>query len=259
MGENMVNLKQRYAFPRVSTRGRYDQRTGLIKKGKPRLMKTMKQDYFLYPKYKIDKIAMGEEVVIFVHGMRNSRWGAIHGARLLRNKLRKLGYKYPVIAFSYDAEVRGAHKLDKPHKPELYQKILGTAFKIAKYNGIYNLTNFIFDLRDKNRNIKIRLVGHSLGCDVISHIQVPVESIHLFASPVEADRVIGISEISGKTTNYFNPNDEVIKEGVGKGVSKMPSCLISDLKTYGGYLKTKRCYAKDHRFKSHIEKLRKFP
>ncbi|KKL75418.1 hypothetical protein LCGC14_2055030, partial [marine sediment metagenome] len=121
------------------------------------------------------------------------------------------------------------------------------------------LTNLILDIKYRNPDIKIRLVGHSLGCDVISHIQVPVESIHLFASPVEADRVIGLSSISGKTTNYYNPKDEVIKEGVEKGISEMPSCLIDNLRTYGRDLETKRCYAKDHRFKSHIEKLRKFP
>ena len=117
-------MKQQYAFPRISTRGHYDLRTGEPLKG---------GSYYLYPKYKFDKINDAKEVVIFVHGMRNSNWGAIHGTRLLRNKLRKLGYKHPVISFSYDAEIRGAH-LEKN-----YHKVLETATTIAINNGCFHL------------------------------------------------------------------------------------------------------------------------
>ena len=67
--------KQSYEFPRVTTRGYYDQNDGTV---------INDNWYNTYPKRKVAKIFEGKEVVIFVHGMRNSRWGAIHGARLLR-------------------------------------------------------------------------------------------------------------------------------------------------------------------------------
>ncbi len=238
-------MKQCYAFPRVTTRGYYNLRTG-----EPRMGHT--SPYFLYPKYKLDKIARGNEIVIFVHGMRNSRWGAIHGARLLRNKLRKLGCKYPVVAFSYDAEVREAHK------PNKYHKVLRAANKIANYNGRYNLNRFIKDLR-RNPNIKIHLVGHSLGCDVISNLTVPLGgTIHLFGSPVETNDVYKLCSLTTKLVNYYNPRDEVIKEGITKGVIKKPSCFYR-IEDKLNDVFTKNCYAKDHRFASYVEKLRKFP
>ena len=242
--EESVKMKQCYAFPRITTRGYYDLNTGEIKKTQP---------YYLYPKSKFDKISRGKEVVIFVHGMRNSRWGAIHGARLLRNKLRKLGYKYPIIAFSYDADVRGAH-LEKN-----YHKVLNTAGRIAYDNGSYNLSRFIQDLRITNPSIKIHLVGHSLGCDVISKIVLPLGgTIHLFGSPVETKDVYKLCSFTTKLVNYYNPRDEVIREGVEKGVIKRPSCLYK-VEDKLNDVSTKNCYAKDHRFASYVEKLRKFP
>jgi len=243
-------LKQRYAFPRVTTRGYYDQRTGEM---------VNKNRYALYPKYKLGRIARGKEVVIFVHGMRNSRWGAIHGARLLRNKLRKLGYKYPVISFSYDAEIREAYKLDKPHELEVDHRVLTTALDIAYSNGEYNLSLFLRDLRATNMHIKIHLVGHSLGCDVISKMNIPLGgTIHLFGSPVELEDMYKLCSLTTKLVNYYNPKDEEIMDGVKKGILSRPSCL-NRFEDRLNDVYSKNCFAKDHRFKSYIEKLRKFP
>jgi len=243
-------LKQRYAIPRVSTRGYFDLRTGELKEGKDMF------GYFLYPKYKFENILQAPEIVIFVHGMRNSRKGSVMGTNTLRRKLRKLGYKYPVIGFTYDADVRGAH-LEKN-----YIKVLRTAYKIAGDNGEH-LSKYIEDLLNKKPSIKIHLVGHSLGCEVILHAifrfnvcskhETHVSSIHLFGSPLECNDL----EISCDTyniINYFNPTDEVIQEGVIKGELKKPSCLVKPTN-----IKSKRCYAKDHAFKSYTEKLRSFP
>lgn len=242
-----MTLKQRYAFPRVTTRGHYDLRTGANKK-------TTYKDYFLYPKYKFDKFDKVDEIVVFVHGMRNTRWGAIHGARLLRNKLRKLGYKHPVIAFSYDAEIREAHK------PESYNKVLNTAFRIAKNNGIYNLTKFINDFKREHPFVKIRLVGHSLGCDVISHINTEVYSIDLFGSPVEEVDLIRFGQ-GGKAvyiTNHYNPKDDVIKEGIDKGIANRPTCIFKINSKFNN-IKSKLNRANDHRFSSYLKGLKKFP
>lgn len=246
-------MKQCYQVPRITTRGYYDLYTG----------KQIKhRKYYLFPKKKFQKIESGEEIVIFVHGMRNTRWGAKKGANTLRIKLRQLGYlKHPVIAFSYDADVRGAH-LEKN-----YYKVLKTATKIAIINGCFHLAHYIKDLRHKNQHIKIHLVGHSLGCIVVQGALTTaelwpvfhndlIESVHLFGSPLECGMVKNMNRnrCVKKLINYYNPTDEVIKEGVTRGDLKRPSCLFKP-----NIKHNKRCYAKDHRFKSYVEKLRSFP
>ncbi len=241
-------------FPRITTRGNYDLWTG----------KRIKTGYRLYPKHKFNKIFKSREVVIFIHGMRNSRWGAQNGGKILRRKLRKLGYaKHPVIVFSYDADVREAHK------PEKYNKVLKVADRIAKENG-HLLRQFLIDFSEKNPAHKIHLVGHSLGCEVVvSCLQNPygrpfestffnIDSVHLFGSPVEVDDVVYSQETPfRKLINYVNKKDDVIQEGVDKGNLKEPSCLnVIGLR---GSIHDKRCNATDHRFKSYVEKLRRFP
>lgn len=240
-------MKQSYAFPRISTRGHYNLWTGEWNEEK--------HGYFLYPKFKFKRIEKEKEIVIFVHGMRNTRFGAVRGGRLLRNKLRKLGYKYPVIVFTYDADIREAHK------PEKYNDVLKTAKFIALQNGTVKLWSYIFDLKTKKPKIKIHLVGHSLGCDVIRYCYlndwlskfVNVETIHLIGSPVEVDNVKKLSKYQ-TVINYYNPKDEVIKEGVTKGNLKKPSCLH---RVKG--ITNRNAFAKDHRFKSYLKELKRFP
>ena len=254
-----MNLKQRYAIPRVSTRGYFDLRTGQLKKGKNMF------SYFLYPNYKFENILKAPEIVIFVHGMRNSRKGSVMGTNALRIKLRKLGYKHPVIGFTYDADVRGAH-LEKN-----YHKVLDTAYEIAQHNT-RNLFAFIRDLQwRKGYRGKIRLVGHSLGCVVVAGILTQfdrreigfVESIHMFGSPIDSKFITKhyyiIKEyINGKFVNYYNTKDEVIREGVEKGDLKDPICLRK-IPNVGKKVIQKRIKAEDHRFKAYVDGLRSFP
>jgi hypothetical protein len=235
-------MKQNYEFPRITTRGYYNQNTAEETDSR------RENRYNTYPKAKVAKIFKGKEVVIFVHGMRNSRWGAIHGARLLRNRLRKVGYKYPVVAFTYDAEIRGAHIAN--NEPETIRK----AEHIAKRNGIWHLSQVIGDIHQNNPHIKIRLVGHSLGCDVINNVFVPVESIHLLGSPVTEKEVLELP--SKKIVNFYNPRDEVIREGVENHTIFNPSCLT---RVKGKYVISKNCFANDHRAKSYFNKMRSFP
>lgn len=241
----MVSTKLKYAIPRVSTRGTFDLWDGSY-------IGKRKHTYTFYPKYKFDKIFNEKEVVIFVHGMRNSRWGAVNGARLLKNKLRRLGCKMPVIAFSYDADVRGAHR------SELYEKVLDVARYIAEYNGLF-LSRFIIQLKNRNPNIKIHIVAHSLGCNVIENLGVNgIESIHLFGSPVEISDFNDVALHAKKTVNYVNPKDEVIKDGVKNLELELPSCLYKlndkDIGVVSRYAR-----AKDHRFRSYLKELKRFP
>lgn len=243
-------MKQSYEFPRVSTRGYYDLHTG-------KKLKTG-NGYNLFPKKKFDKIFKADEIVIFVHGMRNSPKGAVMGGRTLRRKLRKLGYKYPVVSFSYDANIRRAHLLDKPHNVKLYHKLIGIANKISKSNGDH-LTKFIIDLKTKNPDIKIHLVGHSLGCNVVSWTNSNVKSVHLLGSPVEIDEFHRFA-YADKIINYYNNTDIVIKEGVDKGECKSPSCLNKvNKKLVGLNIINNPCNAVHHGFRAYADKLRKFP
>jgi triacylglycerol esterase/lipase EstA (alpha/beta hydrolase family) len=232
----------------ASTRGTYDLHDGHIIKDKP---------IFITPKDKFNKLAKAKEVVIFVHGMRNSTVGAKMGTNALRLRLRRLGYKHPVIGFSYDSNVRGAHK------PENYHKVLLTAKIIAVHNG-KKLFKLIKDIKTINPNIKIKLVGHSLGCDVILWSLLKnkvaesfdtVECVYLFGSPIEIEMLYLVNGVD-RIINYFNPNDSVIKEGVDKGELKEPTCLHR-IRNFRG-LESKRIYAKDHRFKSQMKALRSF-
>jgi hypothetical protein len=190
-------------FPRVTTRGHFDLRTGKD------LGKS--NNYYLYPSKKFNSIIKSKEIVIFIHGMRNTRWGAQNGGKILRRTLRKIGYKkHPVVSFSYDADVREAHK------PERYNKVLRVANSIAKKNGKL-LGKFISDLYEKNPEIKVHLVGHSLGCNVVEHTKTNVSTINILGSPVEINSVKEIARYADTVINYYNPKDDVIKEGVDKG------------------------------------------
>jgi len=44
-----------------------------------------------------------------IHGLRNDKNGAVEKIILAKNRLKKLGYAYPVIGFSYDSNTKGEH------------------------------------------------------------------------------------------------------------------------------------------------------
>lgn len=239
----------------VSTRGTYDLHDG-----------HSLEKYHAYntiPARRFNKVNNAEEITIFIHGMRNSRKGAQMGTNALRLKLRKMGYKYPVIGFSYDSDIRGAHIKSK------YYDVVKIATKIAYVNGMNKLGLYIRDLLSVNPNIRIRLVGHSLGCIVIEGLVNTTsqfnmfpnnlfESISLFGSPLEIDKVAKIANSRNVKVviNHYNPKDTEIQMGVDKGDLIEPSCLV---KTNDKKLKSKLIHAKDHRFKQQMKALMSFP
>ena len=89
---------------RISTRGYYNLLNG----------KTIKNNsYYLYPKQDFKKLIDSKELTIMIHGLRNDNAGAIAKVVLAKNKLKKLGYSYPVIGYSYDSNTTGAHLLKR--------------------------------------------------------------------------------------------------------------------------------------------------
>ena len=120
-------------IPRISTRGYYDLTTGnTIKNNK----------YFLYPKKDFEKLIGSKEITIMIHGLRNDSAGAIAKVVIAKNRLKKLGYSFPVIGYSYDSNTTGAHLI------KYARRALSTGQKIAKKNG-RNLSLFIQEFKQQ--------------------------------------------------------------------------------------------------------------
>jgi len=247
-------------IPRISTRGYYDLSTGI---------KLKKNSYFLFPKKSFEKLNGKKELVIVIHGLRNDNKGAIQKIVIAKRRLKQLGYVHPVIGFSYDSNTKGAHL----KKSALRALLVGQ--KIAKQNG-YNLSQFIIDFKKKNPNTKIRLIGHSLGTDVIlstikklatsSKNYNIIESVYFFGSSLENNFAQSNKSgkilqkiIKNKILNYYCPTDEVLKQSYQDGTIRQPlGYLGSSGKTIKKFMQ-KRIFAKNHRFASYSLMLKSFP
>jgi len=247
-------------IPRISTRGYYDLKYG----------KTIKKNsYFLYPKKDFNKLVGSKELVIMIHGLRNDSVGAIAKVILAKNRLSHLGYNFPVIGFSYDSNTVGAHML------KYVKRAFSTGQIIAKKNG-RNLSMFIEDFKSANPETKIRLMGHSLGSQVIlstvEHLAKKnqnngiIESVHFFGASITSD--IPSSKkygklldkvIRGKIVNYFSPTDEVLNLANTEKFVKEPLGLHGATgKTMFKYHQ-KSAKPKNHRFASYAAVLKSFP
>ena len=247
-------------IPRISTRGYYDLKYG----------KTIKKNsYFLYPKKDFEKFIGSKELVIMIHGLRNDNAGAIAKVFLAKNRLSHLGYHFPVIGFSYDSNTTGEH-LQKYVK-----RALSAGQIIAKKNG-RNLAMFIEDFKSASPKTKIRLMGHSLGSQlVLSAVEYLakknnnneiIESVYFFGASITSD--VPSSKkygklldkvIRGKIVNYFSPTDEVLNWANAEKFVKGPLGLNGAVgKTISKYHQ-KSVKPKNHRFASYAETLNSFP
>jgi len=246
-------------IPRISTRGYYDLTYG----------KTIKKNsYFLYPKKDFEKLVGSEELVIMIHGLRNDNAGAIAKVILAKNRLSHLGYHFPVVGFSYDSNITGAHLLKH------VKRALSVGQIIAQKNG-RNLAMFIEDFKSASPKTKIRLMGHSLGSQVIlstvenlakkNHDGI-IESVHFFGASITGD--VPSSKkygplldriIKGKIVNYFSPTDEVLNWANNEKFVKGPLGLHGATgKTISKYHQ-KSVIPKNHRFARYAAVLRSFP
>ena len=198
-------------FPRISTRGFYSLDSGITVKN---------QAYHLYPKRVFDALIGTKEITIMIHGLRNNTNGALAKFVLAKRKLANLGYKNPVIGFSYDSNTTGAqyvlHALHALH--------IGVI--IANKNG-RNLAKFVIDFKQKSPETKIRLVGHSLGAHVIlstiknlaknTKNKGIIEAVYLFGGSIPSDALSVKNAsyvqkiVSKKIRNYYSPYDEVLR------------------------------------------------
>ena len=247
-------------IPRISTRGYYDLSTG----------NTLKNNsYYTYPKKDFKTLVNSKELTIVIHGLRNDNAGAIAKVVLAKKQLRKLGYVHPVIGYSYDSNTTGAHLIKHA------KHALAVGQKIAKKNG-KNLGKFIEDFKIHSPKTKIRLMGHSLGSQVIlstleylakkKQNEGIVESVHFFGASITEDvpsskkyGKILQSIVHSKIVNHFAPKDEVLywanKQKFVKGPLGLNGATGKPIKKYH----QKLMKPKNHRFASYVHVLNSFP
>ncbi len=247
-------------IPRISTRGYYDLSTG---------KKLKRNSYYLYPSKSFQKLSTKKEIVIMIHGLRNDKASANQKFFIAKKRLGQLGYAYPVIGYSYDSNTKGAHL----RKSAL--KAIRVGQKIAKQNG-NNLSKFIVDFKKKNPNSKIRLIGHSLGTEVIlsaikklgtnSKNNDMVESVYFFGSSIQSD-LLSIKKdgkflqrvVRARVKNYYSPHDEVLKQSYQDGWVKNPLGYFGYTSSPISKLSQIRVHPKNHRFVSYASVLKSFP
>ena len=247
-------------FPKISTRGFYDLKTG----------KTLKNiSYDIYPKTSFEKISQKSEIVIMIHGLRNNKSGALAKYVIAEKRLKTLNYKYDVVGYSYDSNTAGVQ----------YKSTALSALKvgvtIAKKNG-KNLSKFIKDLKSKNSSIKIRLMGHSLGAQVIlstvellaknSENNGIIESVHLFGASIPANslspKIHGNKFqkiVNKKIINHYSPYDDVLKAAHDEKWVDSPIGYRGALGTACKKYHQKQVRPQNHRFASYAKTIKSFP
>lgn len=250
----------RHPIPRISTRGYYDLASG----------KTLKQNkYYLYPKKAFDSLTGSAELAIMIHGLRNDSRGAAAKALIARNRLRRLGYRHPVVGFSYDSNTTGAHLIK--HQ----RRALAAGKRIAVKNG-RNLAYFITEFKRTSPRTRIRLMGHSLGSLVIqstierlsgnSQNRGILESVHLFGASISCNvpsdpRYARMFDavVSKKIINHYNPDDEVLAEAAAGRLVECPLGLNGASGRTMPKYRQMRTRSKNHRFASYAAVLKSFP
>jgi len=245
---------------RISTRGYYDLSSG----------KTLKNNfYYLYPKKDFKKLIGSKELTIMIHGLQNDRAGAVAKVVLAKNRLRKLGYSYPVIGFSYDSNTTGSYSLIH------VKHALAVGQIIAKKNG-RNLGKFIEDFKILSPKTKIRLIGHSLGSQVILSTVLYlakkkknsgiIDSVYFFGASITEDipsskkySKILQNIVHKKIINYYAPTDDVLywsdKMGYVKGPLGLKGAIGKPISKYH----QKLVKPKNHRFASYAAVLNSYP
>ena len=246
-------------FPRISTRGFYNLDSGITIKNQP---------YHLYPKRIFDALVGAKEITIMIHGLRNNAPGALTKFVIAKKRLAYLGYKNPVVGYSYDSNTTGAQYISYA------LHALHTGLIIAGKNG-RNLAKFVTDFKQKSPETKIRLMGHSLGAHVILSMidnlarnaknKGIIEAVYFFGGSIPSDALNSKNGsnaqriVATKIKNYYSPDDEVLRladnwnwvntpigyRGArGKTISKYSQIMVKP---------------KNHRFASYAAVLRSFP
>ena len=179
---------------------------------------------------------------------------------ITKTKLREFRYRKNVIAYSYDANVANAHVKSKEMNANYVADI------IAKKNGSH-LADFIKDLKSANPEVKIRLIGHSLGSEVILSAlgKLPGNSIYgviLVGASLKADfqkdgncRTMINNVVEQDFVNYYCPLDEVLKDAERLGYYPMIGLVGADGETSTNY-KEHKVYVENHSYYCYINAIK---
>ena len=255
----MLLSKLKKIFPRISTRGFYNLDSGITIKNQP---------YHLYPKRRFDALVGTKEITIMIHGLRNNAPGALTKFVTAKKRLAYLGYKNPVVGYSYDSNTTGAQYISYA------LHALHTGLIIAGKNG-RNLAKFVTDFKQKSPETKIRLMGHSLGAHVILSMiknlarnaknKGIIEAVYFFGGSIPSD-ALNLRNgshaqriVATKIKNYYSPEDEVLRLADNWNWVNTPiGYRGAHGKTISKYSQT-MVKPKNHRFASYAAVLRSFP
>jgi len=246
-------------FPRISTRGFYNLDSGITIKNQP---------YHLYPKRIFDALVGAKEITIMIHGLRNNAPGALTKFVIAKKRLAYLGYKNPVVGYSYDSNTTGAQYISYA------VHALHTGLIIAGKNG-RNLAKFVTDFKQKSPETKIRLMGHSLGAHVILSMidnlarnaknKGIIEAVYFFGGSIPSNALNSKNGshaqriVATKIKNYYSPDDEVLRLADNWNWVNTPIGYRGARgKTISKYSQIK-VKPKNHRFASYAAVLRSFP
>ena len=246
-------------FPRISTRGFYNLDSGITMKN---------QSYHLYPKRSFDALVGAKEITIMIHGLRNNASGALTKFVTAKKRLAYLGYKNPVVGYSYDSNTTGVQYISYAlHALQIAQII-------ASKNG-RNLAKFVTDFKQMSPETKIRLMGHSLGAHVIQSTiknlarntknKGIIEAVYFFGGSIPSDALNSKNGshaqriVATKIKNYYSPDDEVLRLADNWNWVNAPiGYRGAQGKTISKYSQT-MVKPKNHRFASYAAVLRSFP
>jgi len=246
-------------FPRISTRGFYDLYSGRTIENEP---------YRLYPKRDFEALIDSREITIMIHGLRNNASGALTKFVIAKRKLTQLGYKNPIIGYSYDSNTAGAQYITSA------LHALYTGVTIANKNG-RNLARFVTDFKRKSPGTKIRLMGHSLGAHVIQSTiknlarntknSGILEAVYFFGGSIPSNALsprngsAAQKIVTTKIRNYYSPYDDVLSlVDDWNWVDTPIGYMGAHGKTISKYTQT-MVKPKNHRFASYAAVLRSFP
>ena len=174
-----------------------------------------------YPLLNINELynSCPDEIAIIVHGWSVDKNNAKERFDRVKMSLEHNNYYIPIIGFSWDSNIDWSD-----------------AKKMAKNNGP-KLANFILELTDDckqqphNKEIKIRLIGHSLGSRVIlsaldsineklpSDDNYKIESVHLIGAAVDNEEISkNYGDYLFDTTNWYNW--ETVKDVYGGAIEE---------------------------------------
>jgi pimeloyl-ACP methyl ester carboxylesterase len=156
-------------------------------------------------------VPCAEDLMIVIHGFNNRREKAMNRFGVARESLRGAGYKGTVIGWSWDADTQ-----KDPFSMTGYHQ--GREQAVA--NGPV-LAEAILSLKRACPNMKIRLIGYSMGARValeaLLHLKeapILVDSVHLVGAAMDNEEVeIGerygsaIAVSAKVVVNCFSPED----------------------------------------------------